>query len=209
MTMSLFELVFGMGWLRLVGSLNYRTLFQNRWYSAKETYNFKDPTNRSHPIASKCVLQFISHVNESCHVWMSHVVTYEWVMSRIHVSRDKWKPHVTHEQVMSHTNEYVSFSLHKIRVRFMYISYATYARAMSHNKYVPISSHRLFSCRIHVNESCHRSTSRVKEVQVVSHKLIHFVFCATKKIDLHSLSTAMLRNYGFVEWSTSMSSKKI
>jgi len=31
-----------MGWLRLVGSL--------KLYSAKETYNFKEPTNRSHPV---------------------------------------------------------------------------------------------------------------------------------------------------------------
>ena len=44
-----------MGWLRLVGSLKITGLFckralYKRLYSAKVTYNFKEPTNRSHPI---------------------------------------------------------------------------------------------------------------------------------------------------------------
>ena len=43
------------GWLPLVGSLKLYVSFakepyRNRRYSAKETYNFKEPTNRSHPI---------------------------------------------------------------------------------------------------------------------------------------------------------------
>jgi len=52
-----------MGWLRLVGSLKlyvsfaeyslfYRALLQKRPI-IKETYNFKEPTKRSHPIPSK------------------------------------------------------------------------------------------------------------------------------------------------------------
>jgi len=43
-----------MGWLRLVGSLKLYVSFAKelykRRYSAKETYNFQEPTNRSHPI---------------------------------------------------------------------------------------------------------------------------------------------------------------
>jgi len=44
-----------MGWLRLVGSLQTWVSFakepyKSDLYSAKETYNFKEPTNRSHPI---------------------------------------------------------------------------------------------------------------------------------------------------------------
>jgi len=44
-----------MRWLRLVGSLKFLILFcksalQKRRYSAKETYNFMEPTNHSHPI---------------------------------------------------------------------------------------------------------------------------------------------------------------
>ena len=49
-----------MGWLRLVGSLKVKVsnakelykrddILQKRRYSAKETYNFKELTNRSHP----------------------------------------------------------------------------------------------------------------------------------------------------------------
>jgi len=44
-----------MGWLRLVGSLKLQVSFAKEPYkrrinSAKETYNFKEPTNRSHPM---------------------------------------------------------------------------------------------------------------------------------------------------------------
>ena len=45
-----------MGWLRLVGSIKLQVSFakepwKKRQYSAKETYNLIDPTNRSHPIS--------------------------------------------------------------------------------------------------------------------------------------------------------------
>jgi len=60
----------------------------------------------------------MSHVNESCHIWMSHV-TYERVMSRIHRNfprlwwrtrglrrvTPQWVGHVPYEWVMSHMNE--------------------------------------------------------------------------------------------------------
>ena len=36
--------------LKIIGLLCKRAL-QKRLYSAKETYNFKEPTNRSHPIS--------------------------------------------------------------------------------------------------------------------------------------------------------------
>jgi len=44
-----------MGWLRLVGSSEFQVSFAREPYkrdpySAKETYKFKKPTNRSHPI---------------------------------------------------------------------------------------------------------------------------------------------------------------
>ena len=49
-----------MGWLRLVGSLKITGPFlkralQTRRYSAKETYNFKEPANRSHPIGVQLI----------------------------------------------------------------------------------------------------------------------------------------------------------
>jgi len=36
--------------LKMIGLFCKRAL-ENRWYSAKETYHFKEPTNRSHPIS--------------------------------------------------------------------------------------------------------------------------------------------------------------
>jgi len=46
-----------MGWIRLVGSLTIRVSFakdpyKRDLYFAKETYIFKEPTNRSHPIGA-------------------------------------------------------------------------------------------------------------------------------------------------------------
>ena len=38
---------------------------ENRWYSSKETYNFKEPTNRSHPIPS---LLWICEIREICEI---------------------------------------------------------------------------------------------------------------------------------------------
>jgi len=55
----------------------------------------------SYPVYDKlpCVM---SRVNESCHVWMSHV-TYEWVMSRMNESCHVWMSHVTYSyQVTLH-----------------------------------------------------------------------------------------------------------
>jgi len=50
----------------------------------------------------------MSHMNESCHTWMSHV-THEWVMLHIDESCHIWMSHVTHEWVMSHMNESCHF----------------------------------------------------------------------------------------------------
>jgi len=46
----------------------------------------------------------MSHMNESCHMWMSHV-TCEWVMSHVNESCHIWMSHVTYGWVMSHMNE--------------------------------------------------------------------------------------------------------
>jgi len=46
----------------------------------------------------------MSHINESCHLWMSHV-TYEWDMSHMNESCPIWISHVRYEWVMSHMNE--------------------------------------------------------------------------------------------------------
>ena len=46
----------------------------------------------------------MSHMNESCHIWTSHV-PFEWVMSQMNESCHIWTSHVTYEWVMSHMNE--------------------------------------------------------------------------------------------------------
>ena len=63
--------------LKITGLFCKRAL-RKRLHSAKETYNFKEPTNRSHLIACKLSPRnwvyvtcgwVMSHVNGSCHVW--------------------------------------------------------------------------------------------------------------------------------------------
>ena len=55
--------------LKIIGLFCKRAL-QKRLYSAKETYNFKEPTNRSHPIPwrseSQCVVRYVSHCVLRC-----------------------------------------------------------------------------------------------------------------------------------------------
>jgi len=68
-------------------------------------------------VAYECVM---SHMNESCHIWMSHV-TYEWVMSHMNESCHIWMIHVTYEWVMSHMTEWCH----------IWMSHVTYAWVMS------------------------------------------------------------------------------
>jgi len=46
----------------------------------------------------------LSHMNESCYSWMSHVI-YIWVMSNMHEGCHVWIWHVKYEWGMSHMNE--------------------------------------------------------------------------------------------------------
>jgi len=41
--------------LKIIGLFGKRAL-QKRWYSAKETYNCKEPTTHSHPICVQCLI---------------------------------------------------------------------------------------------------------------------------------------------------------
>ena len=60
---------------------------QKRRYSAKDTYDFKEPTNCSHPMWTS----HLAHMDESCH-------TYGWVVSQI------WMCHVTYmDESCTHT----------------------------------------------------------------------------------------------------------
>jgi len=45
-----------------------------------------------------------TYMDEWCHIWMRHV-TKEWVIPHMKASRHTRTSHVTHESVISHTNE--------------------------------------------------------------------------------------------------------
>ena len=76
---------------KIIGLFCKRALW-NRWYAAKETYNFKEPTNRSHPIPDD-----------------THLPMWEWVISRIwinHVTRmneSSHAEHIPHASMLDHT----------------------------------------------------------------------------------------------------------
>jgi len=61
-----------------------KTALYKRRYSAEETYNFKEPTNRSHPICQKDAIRMwnVSHMNDSrvmwSHSWKAHCISYVW-----------------------------------------------------------------------------------------------------------------------------------
>jgi len=78
-------------------------------------------------------------MNESCHIWMSHV-TYEWVMSHMNESCLIWVSHVTYEWVMSHMNESC----------LIWMSHVSYEWVMSHMN----ESCLIWMCQVTVNESC-------------------------------------------------------
>ena len=92
----------------------------------------------------------MSHVNESCHIWRSHV-THEWVMSHMNETCHTYMEvmtevgtisHVTCKWVTSHMNE----SCH------IWMSHVTYEWVRSH-----------------MNESCHIWMSHVTYERVMSH----------------------------------------
>ena len=93
----------------------------------------------------------MSHVNESCHIWMS-CATYEWVTSRTNESCHIRMSHVTYEWVMLHTNE----SCH------IWMSHVTHEWVMSH---MNESRHTWMS---HMNESCHTWTNHDTYNRVMS-----------------------------------------
>ena len=68
-----------------------------------ESYHAHKPDNVTHVNESCYKYQWVmSHMNESCHVWMSHV-TYGWVMSHMNASCHIRMSHVTHMNQSYHT----------------------------------------------------------------------------------------------------------
>ena len=104
-------------------------------------------------------------MNESCHMWMSHVTyewvmtlvpprglikSFEWVMSHINESCHIWMSHVTCEWVMSHMNESWLWCLQEAQSGLLNESCHLW---MSHVTYEWVMSH--------MNESCHIWMSHV------------------------------------------------
>jgi len=100
--------------LKMIGLFCKRALYK-RSYSAKETYHFMEPTNRSHPIGHAC---------DTTHSYMSDT-THSYMTGRICTWHDSftpgafcvsphsstngccchiWTSHVTYEWITLHTN---------------------------------------------------------------------------------------------------------
>jgi len=101
------------GLLKNIALFCKRYLYK-RWYSAKETCHFKEPTNRSHPIQSNSIstqcLSDAAHMNEPWHTyetrcrWGAKHATYTecclhvWMCNATHIN----EPCHTFEKAMSH-----------------------------------------------------------------------------------------------------------
>jgi len=130
-----------------------------------------------------------SHMNESCHIWMSRV-THEWVMSHMNESCHTWMSHVSHEWVMSHMNE----SCHT------WMSHVTHDWAMSHMTEPCHTwlSHVTHECvMLHMNESCHTWMSHVTHEWVMSHI----------NASCHTWLHEVIREWVIQSWHTRMSRK--
>jgi len=64
----------GIRLLKIIGLFCKRALWKRR-YSAKETCNFKEPTNRSHPILCLIHMLDITHTKGTCAVVLFRIVT--------------------------------------------------------------------------------------------------------------------------------------
>jgi len=94
----------------------------------------------------------MSHMNESCHIWMSHV-TYEWVISHMNESCHIWRSHVTYEWVMS------------------YIGEVSIEEGQRHGV-----ERRVFWCRLRWQMSRHTWMSHVINESVRSHMIGHVIY---------------------------------
>jgi len=83
--------------LKSVGLFCKRALLKRR-YSAKETYQFQEPTNRSHPIhiflfagcrIGKVVTCRMSLVTQSCHMQMSRVIYLKWLLYHMYAAKSR------------------------------------------------------------------------------------------------------------------------
>ena len=120
----------------------------------------------------------MSHMNESWHIWMSHV-TYEWVMSHIYESIHIWMSHVTYAVWMIHVQAVKShdrsrhLQQHMDESCHIWMSHITYKRVMSH-----------------MNESCHIWMSHVAYERFMSHTCTSHVQAVTSQDRFRHLQQA-------------------
>jgi len=88
-------------------------------------------------------------MNESCHIWMSHV-TYEQVMSQTNESCHSWMSHLVTKKSFCYSNIVIILNLIE-QVRCLACALVT---SMSHVKYEWEISH--------LNKSCHTGWRRLK-----------------------------------------------
>ena len=146
---------YGVAWVRRIEKnigLFCKRALQKRLYSAKETCNLVDPTDRSHPIC----MSHVTHMNESRHICTSYA-TYEWITS--HMSRScclLWDLYLSH---VTHMNE----------SRHICTSYATYQWVTSHMNRSCCLLWDLHELSRHMNESRHIWISQTSCEWVTSH----------------------------------------
>jgi len=155
----------------------------------------------------------MSHVNESCHMWMSHVtyewvmphtneschigmshVTYEWIMSHVNELCHIWMRHVTHEHVMSHMMSHTNESCH------LWISHVMYEWVMLHSRHIWHESchvwmrHVTYECIMsHMNESYHIWTRHFTyECTMSHHGMRHITPCHTHRWRISHMIICMI-----------------
>jgi len=93
--------------LKIIGLFCKRALYK-RWYSAKDTCNFKEPTNRSHPILQRRDFCVCIHVH-LCHTHTSHVQCMEQRCMLIQTHPPPCPLHAhayTHTHTRTHTHRH-------------------------------------------------------------------------------------------------------
>ena len=94
---------------KIVG-LFFKRALQKWLYSAKETYNFKEPTNRSHTILEKCLstltAMYVSLFSRPCVLYVTFIVACVSVL---------WK--------MSHTSLYLDGQVRLFTLTLLFFSF--------------------------------------------------------------------------------------
>ena len=133
-----------------------RKMFLLQGSFAKETYNFIDSTNQSHPIPRTIYIESVmSHIrmsrgtcmSESCHTWMSHEIPQTWPEPSTlnHIMSHVWMSRVACMSESRYTYGWAMACQRRIRNRLQQTSHVTHINesrhicgwVMSHMKMIP------------------------------------------------------------------------